>query len=311
MISCTEFIPAYSELFTFLEDKHGKEEITRFWTFLFEPTGDKIPLINFLRKEGIRGCYSYWTGTLSEEASDTTIYLNEKAGWFMNIMHNCPSKGRLLKFKDELGITPYHNYCQHCDCYRSHVELAGLKYIYNFIGEDKATCRLFVYDPKVFNGQIIVDENTEIMDIRAAEKEYFHPDFHSSMNNGIDYLGENFGEEEVVAYLRDFVKHVYHPVTAAIKESGLAAIEKKILDTYAAEKCPDAVKTVLTDDALTVEIAYCPAVKHLLSTGREVSKWFPYTSSVVMEELAAAGGYTFCQESYDEATGAAVYRFSK
>ena len=282
-----------------------------FWTFLFEPTGDKIPLINFLRKEGIRGCYSYWTGTLSEEASDTTIYLNEKAGWFMNIMHNCPSKGRLLKFKDELGITPYHNYCQHCDCYRSHVELAGLKYIYNFIGEDKATCRLLVYDPKVFNGQIIVDENTEIMDIRAAEKEYFHPDFHSSMNNGIDYLGENFGEEEVVAYLRDFVKHVYHPVTAAIKESGLAAIEKKILDTYAAEKCPDAVKTVLTDDALTVEIAYCPAVKHLLSTGREVSKWFPYTSSVVMEELAAAGGYTFCQESYDEATGAAVYRFSK
>lgn len=55
MISCTEFIPAYSELFTYLELKHGKEEIDRFWKFLFEPTGDKIPLINFLRKEGIRG----------------------------------------------------------------------------------------------------------------------------------------------------------------------------------------------------------------------------------------------------------------
>lgn len=311
MISCTEFIPAYSELFTYLELRHGKEEIDRFWKFLFEPTGDKIPLINFLRKEGIRGCYSYWTGTLSEEASDTTIYLNEKAGWFMNIMHNCPSKGRLLKFQATLGITPYHNYCQHCDSYRSHVELAGFKYIYNFIGEDKATCRLLVYDPKVFNGQIIADENTEIMDIRSAEKEYFHPDFHSSMNNGIEYLGENFGKDEVVAYLTLFTKHVYHPVLTAVMEKGLKAIEEKILDTYKAEKCPDAVETSLEEDRLTVRVKYCPAVKLLQDTGRQVSKWFPYTTSVVMQELAAAGGYTFHMESYDEATGATVYSFCK
>ena len=31
MISCTEFIPAYSELFTFLEDKHGRAEVDAFW----------------------------------------------------------------------------------------------------------------------------------------------------------------------------------------------------------------------------------------------------------------------------------------
>ena len=34
MISCTEFIPAYSELFTFLEDKHGRDEVDRFWEYL-------------------------------------------------------------------------------------------------------------------------------------------------------------------------------------------------------------------------------------------------------------------------------------
>lgn len=209
------------------------------------------------------------------------------------------------------SIPVYHNYCQHCDSYRSHVELAGFKYIYNFIGEDKATCRLFVYDPKVFNGQIRVDENTEIMDIRAADKEYFHPDFHSSMNNGIDYLGENFGLEEVTEYLKLFTHHVYHPVLTAIQEKGLKAIEEKILDTYAAEKAADAVTTTLTGDELKVEVKYCPAVKHLRATGREVSKWFPYTTTVVMQELAAAGGYAFYQESYDEQTGAAVYHFHK
>ena len=29
MISCTEFIPAYSELFAFLEEKYGREEEQR------------------------------------------------------------------------------------------------------------------------------------------------------------------------------------------------------------------------------------------------------------------------------------------
>ena len=56
MISCTEFIPAYSELFTFLEEKHGRDEVDRFWKYLFEPDGKGIPLINFVQKEGIRGC---------------------------------------------------------------------------------------------------------------------------------------------------------------------------------------------------------------------------------------------------------------
>ena len=127
MISCTEFIPCYSELFTYLERKAGREEVSRFWKYLFKPDGDGIPLINFVKREGIRGCFSYWAGTLNEEAADFTMYLNEKAGWFLLEMHHCPSKGRLLKLKDEIGIVPYHDYCQHCDSYRSAVEKIGLR----------------------------------------------------------------------------------------------------------------------------------------------------------------------------------------
>ena len=36
MISCTEFIPAYSELFTYLEDKYGRDEVDVFWDYLFK-----------------------------------------------------------------------------------------------------------------------------------------------------------------------------------------------------------------------------------------------------------------------------------
>ena len=50
MISCTEFIPSYSELFSYLDKHFGKSEVEKFWTYLFEPHGKGIPLINFLKK---------------------------------------------------------------------------------------------------------------------------------------------------------------------------------------------------------------------------------------------------------------------
>lgn len=311
MISCTEFIPSYSELFTYLEDKHGREEVTRFWKYLFEPTGDGIPLINYVKREGIRGCFSYWAGTLNEEAADFTMYLNEKAGWFMNVMHQCPSKGRLLKLKDEIGITPYHDYCLHCDSYRSAVEKIGLKYIYNFQGVDHAACSMLIYDPEVFDGRVIVDENTVIMDRKASENEYFHRDFHSSMNMGIHYVGENYGMEAVREYLTRYTNNVYSKVIEDVKVRGLQAIADKIQDTYAKEKASDALVLDMTDDTLNVSVLYCPALKHLHSTGRVVSKWYRYTTEIVMEVLAAAAGYQFTMESYDEETGAAKYSFAK
>ncbi len=311
MVSCTEFIPSYSELFTYLEDKHGRQEVSNFWKYLFTPDGKGIPLISFVEREGIRGCFSYWSGSLNEEAADFTMYVNEKRGFFYLAMHQCPSKGRLLKLKDEIGIEPYHDYCLHCDSYRAAIEKVGLKYIYNFEGQARASCSILIYDPKVFDGQVIIDEDTEIMDRKASENEYFHRDFHSSMNMGIHYVGENYGLEAVREYLTRYTKNVYRPVIADIKNRGLAALADKIQDTYCKEKAEDALELTLTEDSLLVNIHYCPAVKHLRATGREVSPWYRYTTEVVMEVLAEAGGYGFSMVSYDEDTGAASYRFEK
>lgn len=311
MISCTEFIPSYSELFTYLEETHGREEVNLFWKYLFVPDGKGIPLIDFVTREGIRGCYTYWAGTLNEEAADFTMYLNEKRGFFLDVMHKCPSKGRLLKLKDEIGIEPYHDYCLHCDSYRAAIEKVGLKYIYNFQGIEQAACSMLIYDPAVFDGRVIIDEDTVIMDRKASENEYFHRDFHSSLNMGINYVGENYGLDAVRAYLTRFTKNVYAPVIADIKARGLAAIESKIQDTYQKEKATDALHTQLTEDGLTVTVDYCPAVKHLRATGREMSSWYRYTTEIVMEVLAQENGYGFTMESYDAQTGAAKYSFHK
>ena len=62
MISCTEFIPSYSQLFTYLETEHGRDEVDRFWEYLFDPYHS--PLFTFLEADGIRGCWNYWKGSL-------------------------------------------------------------------------------------------------------------------------------------------------------------------------------------------------------------------------------------------------------
>lgn len=309
MISCTEFIPSYSELFNYLETKFGHDEVARYWTYLFQP--EKSALYANLLKSGIRGCYDYWTHTLNEEAADFTMYLNEKRGFFMIKMHQCPSKGRLLKMQAEIGVAPYHSYCLHCDYYRLSAEACGLGYIYNFEGTDHAACSILIYDPKVFDGRVIIDESTEIMDRKAADNEYFHPGFHGALNSGIEYLGSNYGEDAVREYLTQFASRVYAPVSEAVKARGLAALEEKILDTYAQDRAPEAVKTSLDGDTLTVTVAWCPAVRFLTGIGATMTKWYAATTEVVMQTVAANAGYQFSMDSYEPETGAAKYHFFK
>ena len=309
MISCSEFIPCYSELFTYLEEKHGRDEVDRFWEYLFQPTGEGIQLIHYVKKEGLHGCWSYWSGSLNEEAADFTMYLNEKRGFYLLEMHHCPSKGRLLELKKETGIEPYHDYCLHCDSYRAAVEKAGLKYIYNFSGTDHAACSILIYNDNIFDGRVIMDADTLIMDRKASDNEYFHLDFHSSMNSGMEYLGANYGLGEVKEFLIRYTKKIHSRSIEAIRRGGLAAVRDLIEDTYRREKAQDALTATLDEAALIVNVVYCPAVKHLHATGRTVSAWYPYTTIVVMETLAEAGGLGFIWEGYDEETGAAGYRF--
>ena len=313
MISCTEFIAAYSELFSYIDEKYGRKEVDHFWKYLFEPDGKGIPLINHVQKEGIRGCFTYWALSLNEEAADFTMYLNEKRGFFMIDMHRCPSKGRLLELKEEIGITPYYDYCLHCDSYRSAVEKIGLKYIYNFKGMDKASCSILIYDPSVFDGRVIIDNDTEVMDRKAAENEYFHKDFHSSMNMGIHYLGTQYEMEAVEEYLVRFTRNVYRSVIDDVKRKGFSALEDKIKDTYIKEKQPHVLEMAISPDHQTmlVKVKYCPGVQHLKNTGREVSRWYRYTTEAVMKTLANDAGYRFVMDSYDEDTGATEYRFIK
>lgn len=144
MISCTEFIPAYSELFKFIERKEGKAAVVDYWNYLSD--NFLTNLKDLVVENGIRGCWMYWEKTLKEEAADFTMELDEEAEEFSITMHYCPSKGRLLEYEH---IDPYPDYCEHCDVlYKRVLEPLGYTYKLDRSQTDRARCRLTVKTKK-------------------------------------------------------------------------------------------------------------------------------------------------------------------
>ena len=94
-----------------------------------------------------------------------------------------------------------------------------------------------------------------------------------------------------------------------MKKDPLGALEAKIKETYALEKTEDALTIESDGKKLSVKISYCPAVKHLRATGRDVSEYFSYSTEVVMQTLADIAGISFKMLSYDKESGAAEYEF--
>lgn len=145
MISCTEFIPAYSELFRFIEEREGYEGVKAYWNEISDRYVEQR-LGSEVRQHGLAGCFHYWSQTLNEEAADFTMTLDEEKGFFEIVMHHCPSKGRLLEFTH---MTPYDKYDIHCDVlYRRVLEKFGFVYLYHLPKAHEACCSLRVYDPK-------------------------------------------------------------------------------------------------------------------------------------------------------------------
>ena len=140
MIPCTDFIPAYSQLFKSLERLGGKAAVLDFWEYLSDNfLGNLRELVE---AHGLRGCWLYWSHTLNEEAADFTMELDEEAGEFRIVMHACPSKGLLLNLDH---VEPYRDYCEHCDVlYRRVLEPLGFECTVDMSECDRAQCSLTV-----------------------------------------------------------------------------------------------------------------------------------------------------------------------
>lgn len=138
MVSCTEFIPLYSELFKYLEKKNGKKEVIKYWEYVSDNFVEPR-LGEEMKKNGLKGCWNYWNKSLNEEACNFSMTYDEENNFFEIDMKGCPSKGMLNK----LGYTePYYDYCGHCDLLYSRVgKRYGIKISGKYENVDKACCK--------------------------------------------------------------------------------------------------------------------------------------------------------------------------
>lgn len=140
MVSCTEFIPLYSELFKYLEKKGGKAEVIKYWEHISEKYVDPR-LGEEIKKAGLKGCFNYWNKSLNEEACDFSMTYDEENNYFEIDMKGCPSRGMLNKLT---YTDPYKDYCGHCDVlYSKCAKKYGIEITGDFSEVDKAKCKLF------------------------------------------------------------------------------------------------------------------------------------------------------------------------
>ena len=136
MISCTEFIAAYSELFKFLDKKGGKEAVVKFWEDLSD---NNLGLLHkYAQEDGVAGCFKYWSHTLPQEAADFRMTYDPDTDVMVTECRRCPSLTLLL---DATHIEPYDDYCGHCDLlYRRALARYGIEFTLDMSRCSEAIC---------------------------------------------------------------------------------------------------------------------------------------------------------------------------
>lgn len=137
MISCTEFIIVYNELFKYLHKNYGKKAVIDFWIYISDNFLKNLEKL--VKEKGIPGMAEYWTHTLTEEKAEYVMSVGEN--YFEIYMKKCPSVGIMNKKR----VKKYPYYCEHCDIlYRRIIEKYGFNYRISFINKRKGICKLTI-----------------------------------------------------------------------------------------------------------------------------------------------------------------------
>ena len=314
MISCTEFIPLYSEFFKYLEKAGGHDAVMKYWYYISDNSiGDRTnpnSLVSFIERDGpFEGAINYWEHTLTEEACDVLKIYDYERKYAYTHMRHCPSRGMLNELKH---IEPYYDYCGHCKViYQRQLEKYGVVYERDHSGIDHAECKSLLYlKGHKPDCDVTETEGRTVIDMKTEDNKYLHRDFHLSGDLALKYCGEQFGDGAVREFLSDYVRHFYSPQIADIKKRGLVALKEWIEHVYEVEEASDVLHTVLTDGALTVTVDKSPVIEYMRSLGQQPSKYYIEQTRTLYAVIARESGLDFTLEYYNE-DGGAKYGFTK
>ena len=137
MIAANEFILAYNGFFKEINRRYGKEGVAQLWEFFKESYCQKLD--DYIRRDGLKGMYDYWTEVLHAEGGRYHLTLREDE--FVLDMHFCPSVGKLTN----TPVKIYKDYCGHCPTlYSPVIQKYGFKVDYYILERNKGECRIHV-----------------------------------------------------------------------------------------------------------------------------------------------------------------------
>ncbi|MBO5370581.1 MAG: hypothetical protein J6B23_07910, partial [Clostridia bacterium] len=279
MISCTEFIPLYSEFFKYLEKIGGHDAVMEYWIHISDTSiGDKTnpnSLISFIERDGgFEGAINYWNHTLTEEACDILKVQDYNNRCSYNHMRHCPSRGMLNSLKH---VEPYYDYCGHCKVLYSRVlEKYGITYEMDHSKIDNAECEFLFYEDgnrPDFDYKKI-DDTKVVVDMKAEDNKYLHRDFHLLGDAALKYCGDKFGADEARGFLTDYTKNYYSIQIDDINKRGIIALKEWIEKIYEIEESSEVLHTELKDDKLTVTIDKSTVIEYMHSLNQEPSEYY-------------------------------------
>ncbi len=316
MISCTEFIPMYSEFFKFLEKKGGGyDAVLKYWYHISDTSlGDLTnphSMASFCEEYGgYMGAKKYWGHTVSEEACDTYSVEDPEKRYSYSEMRFCPSRAMLNSLEH---IEPYEHYCEHCKIIYSRVlEKYGAVYERDHTHVAEARCSSVLYEkgnepPADFKEP---KEGRRVGGCKREGKKYLHRDFHLLGDNALKYCGEVFGDDAVVEFLTDYAKTFFAPQIEETKKHGMIVLKDWLDRLYRVEEASEVLHAELVGDVLTVTIDKSPVIEYMRSLNQEPSKYYIEETRTLYKAIADACGLEFNLEYYNE-DGGTKFTFTK
>ncbi len=313
MISCTEFIPLYSEFFKYLDKRGGHDAVMQYWYYISDYSiGDKTnpnSLASFIERDGpFLGAVHYWDHTLTEEACDLVKIVDEKNQVMWDHMRHCPSRGMLNALQH---VEPYYDYCGHCNViYARVLNKYGMEYEMDHSCIANAECESLLYRTghKPEREEYLKTEGKRVVDMKAEDNKYLHRDFHLLGDLALTYCGQQFGEEAVTGFLRTYAEGYYAPQIEEFKKNGLPAVKAWFEKIYEIEEASEVLSTELTEDRLTVTIAKCPVIEYMHSLGQKPGKYYIQETTTLYSAIAEYSGLGFEMDYYNE-DGATRFNF--
>jgi len=109
MIGCYDFCAHYEWTFAWFERTGGDALVREYLNEAISRDSQRHAR-ELIQKEGFEGMAKYWGHTLVEESPSLGFSITQKPDVFRVDMHDCPSKGFLIRN----GLEQYRDYCDHC-----------------------------------------------------------------------------------------------------------------------------------------------------------------------------------------------------